>query len=505
MYGYVSRTKNKRGLYKIYTGDLLKSYRSDRYKMKKRFEVKLIFEFCTDGVVDEKICGVVGIRGTGKTIALLHTIDKLNDYDNTVYIEIKENVTIERLISIIESYRGFKYVFINGISRVTGFMEKAHFISSRYASSGIKIVISGTDSYAIQNTLYDALCHRIHLVRMGYISFEEQNMLEDMYIDDYIKYGGLLDKSLRQMNNSKTLLEKLVIEDIVNSIIRNREYYKKRGLIPLKYLNPNTDILRVSVRTTIFYVYYMIITRNLQGIQHLRLQNYKKFDKSNFEFERDFLDYMEIHESIDGELLRFITETLLDLGLIKKVCRYKKMGEYRYYITTPAIAYRLYCDLVQFKEVKGVETKIVDNMFEATVMCELLNMTDKVWYYAESEDVCENRGLNTICALLNNDKFVIIESVSDENFDFDKWKQNFKPFTAFPEKSIGAIIVVFRENFEGFANAEKVMIKSDDTTSESGTNEVHFVHFNKLKNKLREIYENNMADEPDILSVEWDI
>lgn len=489
--------------FEVYTGDILRRYRHDRVSMKKRYAVKSIYNFCIDGAVNEKICGVVGLRGTGKTIALLHTIDELNDYNNTVYIEIKQEISMEELITIVERYKDLKYIFIDEITRVRGFMENAHILSSRYASFGTKIIISGTDSYAIQNTLYDALCHRVELVRMGYISFEEQNMLEDISIDEYIKYGGILDKSVRFDENSKSVIERFVIENIVNSIVRNIEYYKKRGLLPMEYLTSSVEVLRVAIRTTVFYLYYMIILKSIQGVQYLRLKRYTDLGVISSELERSFLDNMGITESVDGRLLVFVLNVMSDMNLIKKVGRYGVVGEYRYYITTPAIAYRLYYDYIQYTNTDKSKTKTVDDLFESIVMCELLNITHEAWYYILDNGAYGNEEIDAVCSL-DNDKIVLIEAKSSNNLG--RCKKRARSLISCDLDNIAERVMVLRKDFDEVGGVNKCVVKSSITTEGDNKlvqNEVLLTHFSKFKEVLLGIYNGNRSDESDLFREDW--
>lgn len=489
--------------FEAYTGEALKQYRYDKVNMRERYAVNNVYKFCIDGVRDERICGVVGLRGTGKTIALLHTIDRLKDYNNTIYIEIKRDMTMSRLISLIDNFSGFKYIFIDEITRVTGFMEHAHVLSSKYASFGVKIIISGTDSYAIQNTLFDALCHRIELVRMGYISFEEQSMLEGISIDEYIKYGGILDRSVRFDENSKSVIERFVIENIVNSIVRNTEYYKKRGLLPMEYLTSSVQVLRVAIRTTVFYLYYMIILKSIQGVQYLRLKRYTDLGVVNSELERSFLDSMGITESVDGRLLVFVLNVMSDMNLIKKVGRYGVVGEYRYYITTPAIAYRLYYDYIQYTNTDKHKTKTVDDLFESIVMCELLNITHEAWYYILDNGAYGNEEIDAVCSL-DNDKIVLIEAKSSNNLG--RCKKRARSLISCDLDNIAERVMVLRKDFDEVDGVNKCVVKSSITTEDDDKlmqNEVLLTHFSKFKEVLWDIYNKNTSDESDLFREDW--
>lgn len=493
--------------YDAYTGEELKAYRADRTKMKERYAVNSIYNFCNKESSNEEICGVVGVRGTGKTIALLHTIDRLNDYNNTVYIEVKKNISVRELLDIIELHKNNKYIFIDEITRVKGFMRDAHLISSRYASFGKKIIISGTDSYVINKTLYDALCHRMRMVRMGYISYEEQHMLEGIGVDEYIKYGGILDSNLRvNKNTSKDLMEQLVVENIVNSIVRNMDYYREQGLLPSRYLSMDTSSLRVAIRTSVFYLYYSIILSSFYNMQYIRLDDYVDTRNVSLETQRAFLDSIGVGNNIEKELLSNITEIFINMGLIKRVDRYNHSNDFRYYITTPAISYKLYYDFVKYVDTQDYKTRTIDKLFESMVVCEISDMLGEVWYFMENKGAFGNVEIDAV-ARLSNGKIVLVEAKAGRKFK--KCKENAKSVVSYKDSIVAEKLLVFRENFPELDGAEKqvlsVKVKLWEDREEFVSDEVYVLHFSNMRNTIKEIYDRNCSEDSELSCSEWEL
>ena len=89
--------------------------------------------------------------------------------------------------------QGYKYIFIDEVTLMEDFIEGAALFSDIYASSGMKIVLSGTDSlgfiFSEDRELYDR-CFMIHTTFVPYREFA--NVLGINGIDEYIRYGGTM-------------------------------------------------------------------------------------------------------------------------------------------------------------------------------------------------------------------------------------------------------------------------------------------------------------------------
>lgn len=88
---------------------------------------------------------------------------------------------------------GFRYVFLDEVTLMEDFVEGAAIFSDIYASSGMKIVLSGTDSlgfaFSKEEQLYDR-CIMLHTTFIPYREFE--TVLGIAGIDEYIRYGGTM-------------------------------------------------------------------------------------------------------------------------------------------------------------------------------------------------------------------------------------------------------------------------------------------------------------------------
>lgn len=89
--------------------------------------------------------------------------------------------------------QGYRYVFIDEVTLMDDFIEGAALFSDIFASSGMKVVLSGTDSlgfvFSEDQELYDR-CFMLHTTFVPYREFE--NVLGIKGIDEYIRYGGTM-------------------------------------------------------------------------------------------------------------------------------------------------------------------------------------------------------------------------------------------------------------------------------------------------------------------------
>ena len=462
----LSNKESYKSNYKVYSGDTLKRFGSIRYKLKPRGAVKDIVRFCKKNSEFEEICGVTGVRGTGKTIALLHSIDFINDYDNTVYIEIQEVIDMRELISILDKYACYKYIFIDEITRVKNFTDKANIISSRYSLNS-RVVVSGTNSYAIRETLFSSLTHRMMLVEMSHITYKEQSRLQGMNIDTYLKRGGVLDKNL-QNGSADELVNELVIANIVNSIIINKGYYKKYSKMSKSTLKLSNGDLYARIKSIVFYIYYQVIfgDRDIRTIHGLRLKNFTEGIEVSKIQESYFLDSVGVSLNFNKEDLKVIVEILLKMNCIKEVHNYYVDSECQYYVTSPVITYRLF-DM--FKKRTGVEISreaILNKMFESVVMCDLIDKYGDVRYFFDGSRSLE---IDSVC-VTDKGRLICVEAKSGTKFRRCLAKAS--SIVAYKDENIVEKLIVMRERFEEIRKPFKSIVKSEHTL---GGNKKNFV------------------------------
>lgn len=144
--------------------------------------------------VDGKVCILYGLRRTGKTTLLFQVMNEL-PIEKIAYIKALTTDNMAMLIKDLNILfnKGYKYVFIDEITLLEDFINTAAILSDYFALSGMKIVLSGTDSLGFAMANKDELYDRSVMVHTSFISFKEyKRILNINSIDTYIEYGGTL-------------------------------------------------------------------------------------------------------------------------------------------------------------------------------------------------------------------------------------------------------------------------------------------------------------------------
>ena len=189
----------------VRTGSRLRAQISMVKDYKKRECIRELREYICGGQTD-KVFVLYGLRRTGKTTMICQILSELSEteFRKAAFIQVKSRDTLEDIdedLRLLEK-RGFKYIFIDEVTLMEDFIEGAALFSDIYASSGMKIVLSGTDSlgfaFSKEEQLYDR-CILLHTTFIPYREFEE--VLGIKGIDEYIRYGGTM--SLGGVNYNK--------------------------------------------------------------------------------------------------------------------------------------------------------------------------------------------------------------------------------------------------------------------------------------------------------------
>ncbi len=237
-------------------GDLLKSQVSFTEKYKKRECIKKLREYIFSNE-DDKVFILYGLRRTGKTTLIRQMISELSieDFEKTAFIQIQSKDTFSDINNDLRllGKNGFKYIFIDEVTLLKDFVDGSAIFADIYASSGMKIVLSGTDSlgflFSKEEQLYDR-CIMLHTTFIPYREFEE--VLGIKGIDEYIRYGGTM--SLSGINyNADSIFSNLdsVNEYIDTAIAKNIQHSLKmyeygghfRSLLDLYEKNELTNVI----------------------------------------------------------------------------------------------------------------------------------------------------------------------------------------------------------------------------------------------------------------------
>ena len=171
-----------------------------------------------------KVFILYGLRRTGKTTLIRQAIASLSarDFDRAAFIQVKPGITLGEINADLRWLRDhdYQYVFIDEITLAEDFIEGAALLSDIYAASGIKIVLSGTDSLGFllseSEELYDR-CILLHTTWIPYREFER--VLNIKGIDEYIRYGGTMSLGGKHYNEPVTFITRKSTDEYNDSAI----------------------------------------------------------------------------------------------------------------------------------------------------------------------------------------------------------------------------------------------------------------------------------------------
>ena len=152
------------------------------------------------GPQQDKVFVIYGLRRTGKTTMIRQILADMDDrmLEQTAFIQITAKNTladVNRDLRALEK-NGCRYVFLDEVTLMEDFIDGAAVFSDVFAASGMKIVLSGTDSLGFLFTgdeqLYDR-CIMLHTTFIPYREFEQ--VLGIKGVDEYIRYGGTMSMS----------------------------------------------------------------------------------------------------------------------------------------------------------------------------------------------------------------------------------------------------------------------------------------------------------------------
>ena len=201
----------------------LKSQIEPTKKYRKRECIRELREYIF-GETRDKVFIIYGLRRTGKTTMVRQILAELSDeeFRKAAFIQVRTKDTLADVDSDLRllEENGYKYIFIDEVTLIEDFIEGAAVFSDIYASSGMKIVLSGTDSlgfaFSKEEQLYDR-CILLHTTFIPYREFEE--VLGIKGIDEYIRYGGTMSLSGVNYNNDATFANAETTEAYIDTAI----------------------------------------------------------------------------------------------------------------------------------------------------------------------------------------------------------------------------------------------------------------------------------------------
>ncbi len=266
----------------------------------------------------DKVLILYGLRRTGKTTLIRQTILSLSpeQLEQAAFIQIKSNDTLSGInddLKYLEE-NGFKYIFIDEVTLMKDFIEGAALFSDIYASSGMKIVLSGTDSLGFIFTKDDQLYDRCIFLHTTFIPYREfETVLGIKGIDEYIRYGGTMSLSGINYNENSSFANKESANEYIDSAIARNiqhslQYYQDGGHFRHLY-----DLYNKGELTS-------AINRVVEDINHRFTKEVlvRTFESGGLSISarnllHDRTEPIDLMHHIDNESVTAIYKTLLDI------------------------------------------------------------------------------------------------------------------------------------------------------------------------------------------------
>lgn len=236
-----SKPKKKNGhVFHTYVrlGEQLLNWASSAKDYKRRECFDTIHQY-VHGDIYDKVFILYGLRRTGKTTMLRQIVLGMTEKQRskTAFIQVKTSDTLAGVNSDLKylEQQGYKYVFLDEVTLMEDFIEGAALFSDIYASSGMKIVLSGTDSLGFVFTESEQLYDRCIMLHTTFISYREfENVLGIKGIDEFIRYGGTMSMGGIHYNEKSSFASKKSADEYIDTAIAKNiqhslEYYQDGG------------------------------------------------------------------------------------------------------------------------------------------------------------------------------------------------------------------------------------------------------------------------------------
>lgn len=204
-------------------GSQLRSLSSPVGKYKRRECYQRLADYVF-GAQQDKVFILYGLRRTGKTTLIRQVLLAMTPEQlaQAAFIQIKAKDTLSAINADLQylEQHDFRYVFIDEVTLMKDFIEGAALFSDIYASSGMKIVLSGTDSLGFLFTKDEQLYDRCILLHTTFIPYREfENVLGIRGIDEYIRYGGTMSMGSVGYNEASPFASKESASEYIDSAI----------------------------------------------------------------------------------------------------------------------------------------------------------------------------------------------------------------------------------------------------------------------------------------------
>lgn len=323
--------------------------------------------------LNNRLTGLIGPRGTGKTTLLLQYIKENLKIDECIYtsldnIYFSQNNLLEFVNELYEIY-GVRYFFFDETHKYPNWNQELKNIYDSYPD--IKIIFSGSSSLDLIKGSYD-LSRRGVIYRIGGLSFREYLLFNNIaeiepysfnyllnhkskyemeignipkllgYFKDYLGggyYPFILEDTNTYSQKIQRIIEKTIYEDISNhyklkteNLIHFKRIISYMATIPPGELNKNNIAKNIGLDNKTIQNYLDILQET--GLIELILKN-KAGSNILKKTEKIFLDNTDLYKSVSDEIgFETPVGTLREIYFIKMILNsgnklhYSEIGDY---------------------------------------------------------------------------------------------------------------------------------------------------------------------------------
>ena len=302
----------------VRTGVALRAFSAPVRNYKKRECFQRLHDYIY-GAMQDRVFILYGLRRTGKTTMIRQIFAEMSDVElaKSAFIQITTKNTLAEVNRDLQHLQtqGFQYVFLDEVTLMEDFIEGAALFSDVYATSGMKIVLSGTDSLGFLFTKDEQLYDRCVLLHTTFIPYRDfESVLGIQGIDEYIRYGGTMSLGGIHYNEASTFASKESADEYVDTAIARNIQHSLRCYQYEGHFRNLQDLYEKNELTS-------AINRVVEDINHrftleVLTQDFKSHDlgisASNLRRDRsnptDILDRIDLSAVTEG--LRKLLEIL---------------------------------------------------------------------------------------------------------------------------------------------------------------------------------------------------
>ena len=213
-------------------GSALRAFMAPALKYRRRACYSRLKEYVF-GPQQDRVFVLYGLRRTGKTTMIRQILADMDEemLNRTAFIQVTAKNTLADIYRDLRTLEknGCRCVFLDEVTLMEDFIDGAAVFSDVFAASGMKIVLSGTDSLGFLFTedeqLYDR-CVMLHTTFIPYREFEQ--VLGIKGIDEYIRYGGSMSMSGVNYNEDSPFASSKTAGEYVDTAIAHNIQHSLR-------------------------------------------------------------------------------------------------------------------------------------------------------------------------------------------------------------------------------------------------------------------------------------